>query len=144
DASYAIRDYSGFAANVGTAQTMSPYGVMFRDDQGNLERYPYTQSSVNPLWGVQDGTRENSDVRHAYRINAYATNNVPWVKGLSYRLNMLTNVNKNQSWNFTNENYFSAEGAGLDGYEPATVVGFLSNAGGNINNNITSSYVYDN
>lgn len=144
DASYAIRDYSGFAANVGSAQTMSPYGVMFRDDRGNLEKYPYTQSSVNPLWGVQDGTRENSDVRHAYRINAYATISVPWVKGLSYRINMLTNVNKNQSWNFTNENYFIAEGAGLDRYQPSTVVGFLTNAGGNINNNVTSSYVYDN
>lgn len=144
DGSYAIRDYSGFAANIGAAQTMSPYGVMFRDNYGNLEKYPYTQSSLNPLWGVQDGTRENLDVRNSYRLNGYAVISAPWVKGLSYRINILTNVNKDQSGNFTHENYYIAEGAGLERYEPSTVAGFLANANGNIDNNIRSSYVFDN
>lgn len=144
DANYSIRDYSGFVANVGAAQTMSPYGVMFRDDQGNLEKYPYTQSLTNPLWGVQDGTRENIDVRNGYRLNAYAVISAPWVKGLTYRVNLLTNVNKDQLGSFTNENFYIAEGAGLDRYEPSTVTGFLANANGNIDNRTTSSYVYDN
>lgn len=83
DASYSRRDYSGFAANVGEAQTMSPYGVMFRDDKGNLEKYPYTQSAMNPLWGVDDYTRDNKDIRNNYRLNAYAIVEVPWIKGLN-------------------------------------------------------------
>ena len=144
DASYSRRDYSGFAANVGSAQTMSPYGVMFRDNLGNLEKYPYTQSSINPLWGVNDGTCDNKDIRNNYRLNAYAIIDVPWVKGLSFKMNILENVDRNQSGNFYNENNFVKEGEGLSRYEPATVVGFLSAANGNIDNNTTSSYVFDN
>ncbi|MBV5312604.1 MAG: SusC/RagA family TonB-linked outer membrane protein [Prolixibacteraceae bacterium] len=144
DASYSRRDYSGFAANVGEAQTMSPYGVMYRDDLGNLEKYPYTQSSMNPLWGVNDDTRENKDIRNNYRLNAYAVIDAPWVKGLNYRINVLTNLDNNQSGNFTNETYYIKEGEGLARYEPATVVGFLATANGNVDNNKTFSYVFDN
>src|SRR3546814_4372806 len=64
DGSLSQRDYSGahgswVNASMASAQTMSPYGVMFRDDEGNLEKYPYTQSSVNPLWGLEDDLRDN-------------------------------------------------------------------------------------
>ncbi|NEW81726.1 MAG: SusC/RagA family TonB-linked outer membrane protein [Mariniphaga sp.] len=144
DGSYSRRDYSGFAANVGEAQTMSPYGVNYRDELGNLEKYPYTQSSLNPMWGVQDGTRDNKDVRNNFRLNAYAVIDCPWVKGLNYRLNVLTNLDQNQSGNFTNENYFIKEGEGLARYTPAVVVGLLAGANGNIDNNKTFSYVFDN
>lgn len=144
DASYSRRDYSGFAADIGSAETMSPYGVMFRDDLGHLEKYPYTQSAINPLWGVQDGTRDNKDIRTNYRLNAYAVFDAPWVKGLSYRVNLLTNLDRWFSGNFTNENYYIKEGEGLSRYEPATVVNFLSSANGNLLNSKTNSYVFDN
>lgn len=144
DASYSKRDYSGFAADIGAAETMSPYGVMFRDDQGHLEKYPYTQSSINPLWGVQDGTRDNKDIRTNYRLNAYAVFDAPWIKGLSYRINLLTNLDRWFSGNFTNENYYIKEGEGLARYEPATVVNFLATANGNLLNSKTNSYVFDN
>ncbi len=144
DASYSRRDYSGFAANVGEAQTMSPYGVMFRDDKGNLEKYPYTQSSINPLWGIDDETRDNRDVRNNFRLNAYAIVDVPWIEGLNYKINLQSNLDQNQSGSFTNENYYIKEGEGLARYEPATVVGLLSSANGNIDNNKTYSYVFDN
>ncbi|MCX6236667.1 MAG: TonB-dependent receptor [Bacteroidia bacterium] len=144
DANYSRRDYSGFAADIGAAQTMSPYGVMYRDAMNNLEKYPYTQSLMNPLWGVQDGTRNNKDIRNNFRLNAYAVVDVPWVKGLNFRMNVLTNLDQNQSGNFTNENYYVKEGEGLVRYDPATVVGFLSSANGNVDNNKTYSYVFDN
>jgi len=144
DAGFSRRDYSGIAANVGEAQTMSPYGVMYRDDRGNLEKYPYTQSATNPLWGVQDGTRDNMDIRNNYRLNTYALVNVPWIQGLSYRLNFLTNLDRNESGNFTYENFYVQEGEGLGRYEPSVLQGFLTNANGNMNNNQTQSYVVDN
>jgi TonB-linked SusC/RagA family outer membrane protein len=144
DASYSRRDYSGFSADIGSAQTMSPYGVMFRDDQGNLEKYPYTQSSINPLWGIDDETRDNRDVRNNFRLNAYAIVDVPWIKGLNYKINLQSNLDQNQSGNFYNENYYIKEGEGPARYEPATVVGLLSSANGNIDNNKTYSYVFDN
>lgn len=144
DGSFNKRDYSGVAANVGEAQTMSPYGVMFRDDQGNLEKYPYTQSAVNPLWGVDDGTRANEDVRNTYRLNAYAVVSVPWVKGLSYRATYLINQEKWKEGNFYYEGYYVQEGEGLARYSPATVQGFLARANGNLLNDNTYSYVFDN
>jgi len=144
DGSFSKRDYSGFAANIGSAQTMSPYGVQYRDDQGNLEKYPYTQSSVNPLWGVNDGTADNSDIRHNYRLNTYASVDIPWIKGLNFRLNYQINSEQNQSGSFYNENYYIAEGENIDRYSPATVQGFLAKANGFLNTNSTYSYVWDN
>lgn len=145
DANYSIRDYSGLAANISSSQLMSPYGVVYRDDQGNLEKYPYTQSLINPLWGVSDGTVKNKDITNNFRLNVYGVVNVPWVKGLSYRVNLLSNLDKRQSGNFTYENFYIKEGAGITGrYDPAAVQGLLANANGNIDNSTTTSYVFDN
>lgn len=144
DGSFNKRDYSGVEANVGQAQMMSPYGVMFRDDQGNLEKYPYTQSAVNPLWNVDDGTRDNKDAGNAYRLNAHALVSVPWVKGLTYRATYLINQEKWELGNFYYESNFVQEGEGLARYSPATVQGFLARANGNIRTDNTYSYVFDN
>lgn len=144
DGSYSKRDYSGFAANIGEAQTMSPYGVMYRDDQGNLEKYPYTQSAINPLWGVDDNTRENMDVLNSYRLNANALVSVPWVRGLTYRVNLLNNVTKNEKGSFTNERYYVQEGDAASRYTPAVIQGFLTNANGNLERSGITSYVFDN
>lgn len=144
DGSFTRRDYSGFAANVGSAQTMSPYGVMYRDEDGNLEKYPYTQSSVNPLWGVDDGTADNLDIRHNYRLNAYASVDIPWIKGLNFRINYQLNSDQNQSGSFYHETYYVAEGEGTERYLPSTVQSLLSKANGNLNTNTDYSYVWDN
>lgn len=163
DAGYSKRTYTGtdplipvranpnepqpdtkFAANINEAQTTSPYGVMYRDEQGNLEKYPYTQSGINPLWGINDGTRSNQDVRSNYRINSNAIVSVPWVEGLTYRINLLYNNTSNESGNFTNERYYVQEGDNPSRYLPSTLQGFLTNANGVINTYGTKSYVFDN
>lgn len=123
---------------------MSPYGVMFRDEFGNLEKYPYTQAGVNPLWGVDDNTRTNTDILNSYRLNANALVTVPWVEGLTYRVNFLNNVTKNESGTFTNENYYVQEGEAASRYSPSIIQGFLTNANSNLNRNGISSYVFDN
>ena len=145
DGSFSRRDYSGFAASISSAMQMSPYGVFYRDEENKLlEKYPYTQSAIHPLWGVNDGTRDNKDVRNNYRVNSYLLVDIPWIKGLSYRLNYLINQDKNQSGSFTYESYAVKEGEGLARYEPSALVGLLSQANGNLNNNSTFSYVFDN
>ncbi|HMR82415.1 MAG TPA: SusC/RagA family TonB-linked outer membrane protein [Niabella sp.] len=144
DGGFSKRDYSGIPANIAAAQLMSPYGVMFRDSLNNLEKYPYTQSLINPLWGVDDGTRYNKDLRNNFRLNSYLVVNVPFISGLSYRLNYLINQDKNQSGNFNYETYYVAEGEGLARYSPTVVQGFLTSANGNIDNNSMFSYVVDN
>jgi len=144
DGSFSRRDYSGFAANLANAQTMTPYGVMYRDTEGNLEKYPQTQSNVNPLWGVNDGTADNMDIRHNYRLNTYASVDIPWIKGLNYRMNYQLSSDQNQSGSFYHESYYIAEGEGTDRYTPATVQALLSKANGNLNTNNAYSYVWDN
>ncbi|PWJ55018.1 TonB-linked SusC/RagA family outer membrane protein [Dyadobacter jejuensis] len=144
DGSYSKRDYSGVTANIGQAQTMSPYGVMYRDDLGNLEKYPYTQSGINPLWGVDDGTRDNINILNSYRLNTNALISIPWIQGLTYRVNLLNNVTKNETGNFTYEDYYVQEGEGIQRYDPSVIQGFLTNANGNLNRNGINSYVFDN
>lgn len=145
DAAYSKRDYSGNAASVSAAELMSPYGVVYRDDQGNLEKYPYTQSLTNPLWGVNNGTIYNTDVYNNFRLNTYAVVNIPWIKGLSYRANLLNNFEKRLSGNFTYESFYIKEGSGIPGrYDPASVQSLLANANGNQNNTNTNSFVFDN
>jgi len=144
DASYTKQDFSGLGADLFVAQRITPYGNLYRDDQGNLEKYPYEGSQMNPLWGVNDGTRENTDIRENFRLNTYAVVEIPWVKGLSYRLNYSNNTNLNHSGTFNTERYFVAEGNSLDRYAPSVVVNYLTQAGGNIRDDKTTSYVWDN
>jgi len=145
DAAWSRRDYSGNAANIGSAEIMSPYGVVYRDSLGHLEKYPYTQSLISPLWGVNDGTIDNMDITTTYRLNTYAVITLPWIKGLSYRMNLLNNQERREAGNFTYERYYIKEGAGITGrYDPASVQSLLSNANGNLLNDVTNGYVFDN
>lgn len=147
DAAYTNADYSGVGANLYSAIVMTPYGMMYRDEENKLlERYPQTQSQVNPLWGVNDGTRDNIDKRNNFRINAYGVVKLPWVKGLSYRFNYAGNMSKNQSGDFYYETHYVKEGAYDDAsrYTPAAYQNLLTNANGTINDNSTTSWVIDN
>lgn len=88
DAAFTKSDYSGVGANIGEATQTSPYGVMYRNESEKLlEKYPYTQSSVNALWNTDKSVRDNKDIRNNFRANAYAVVKLPWVEGLSYRFN---------------------------------------------------------
>lgn len=147
DAAYTKQDYSGNGASLSSAYVLTPYGVCYRDEENKLlEKYPQTQSQVNPLWGVNDGTRDNIDKRNNFRFNAYAIIKAPWLEGLSYRFNYAGNLSKNESGNFYYETYYVAEGAYNDEsrYSPATYQSLLSKANGNINNNTTKSWLIDN
>ncbi len=147
DAGYTYADYSGVGANMYTAMVMTPYGVMYRDEENKLlEKYPQTQSQTNPLWGVNDGTRDNIDQRHHMRLNSYAVVNIPWVEGLSYRLNYAATFDKNNSGDFYYEGYYIKEGDYNDEtrYSPSTLQSLLSKASGSITNTTYSSWVLDN
>lgn len=95
DAAFTKSDYSGVGANIGEATQTSPYGVMYRNESEKLlEKYPYTQSSVNALWNTDKSVRDNKDIRNNFRANAYAVVKLPWVEGLSYRFNYAGNLSK--------------------------------------------------
>lgn len=147
DAAYTKSNFSDVRANIYQAYVMSPYGVMYRDEQNKLlEKYPYTQSGVNPLWGVDDGTHDNTDYRDNFRLNASALVKLPWMPQLSYRLNYSGNLAKEYRTNFYHETYYVKEGAYDDPtrYSPETYQSLLSSANGNIDNRNYSSWVIDN
>jgi TonB-linked SusC/RagA family outer membrane protein len=147
DGAYTRRDYSGIGANLYSAYVMSPYGVCYRDESNKLlEKFPYTQSQWNPLWGVNDGTTDNKDIRDNFRLNAYAIVKLPFVPGLSYRINYAGDMSKYKQGTFYYETYFVSEGAYDDAsrYSPTTYQNLLSKANGNIQNTTVNSWVIDN
>lgn len=144
DARYSRRDYSGVEASVNSAFALTPVGVIYRDEEGNLEKYPREIGSTNALWDAKSGTRDNKDIRQNFRLNAYATVQVPWVKGLSYRLNFQPNLDLTETGNFYHEGYYITEGAGLERYSPAALENLLAKANGDLQNTKTYSYVVDN
>ncbi|MDR1153395.1 MAG: TonB-dependent receptor [Bacteroidales bacterium] len=147
DGAYSRVDYSGAGADLYQAYIMSPYGVVYRDEENKLlEKYPYTQSGINPLWGTSEENRKNIDVRNNFRVNAFAVVKIPWIEGLSYRFNYAGNLSKNQSGDFYYERNYVKEGAYDDPtrYSPATYQSLLSSANGAINNNSTISWLIDN
>ncbi|MDR1102999.1 MAG: SusC/RagA family TonB-linked outer membrane protein, partial [Tannerella sp.] len=146
DGAYTRADYSGAGANLESANLLSPYDVVYRDEEKKLiEKHPATQSMPHPLWGVTNGSRDNVDLRNNFRLNAFAVVKVPWIEGLSYRFNYAGNLSKNQSGDFYYETHYVREGAYNDEtrYSPAAYQSLLSNANGAINNNSTESWLMD-
>jgi TonB-dependent starch-binding outer membrane protein SusC len=76
-------DNSGIEFSTPVGSTFSPYSSPY-DESGNLVRNPNGQISTNPFLLEND-----IDVDKRLQINGlvYATIDVPWIKGLQYRLN---------------------------------------------------------
>ena len=147
DGAYTRQDYSGVAANIGTAYFISPYGQPWRSDGVSLEKYPVTQSDgyQNPLWQVEPANRQNTDVRDTYRLNSSLQLKLPWVEGLSFKLNYLLHNIDRYADDFTTEAYYVQEGPYTDEtrYSPTTLQGYLARANGSINHEKTNGYVLD-
>lgn len=146
DGAYTKADYSGFEANLSEAYSTPPYGVLYRDEANKLlEKYPTEQSIINPLWGVDDGTRENKDIRRIFRLNSHALVKIPWIQGLTYRVNYMGNWEHRNISNFTNETFFVQEGAYDDEsrYSQAAYETLLAKAKGDLNTPDISGYVID-
>ena len=146
DASFTKSDYSGNSANLWSIQVMSPYGVPYREGE-LLEKYPNgTNESVNPLWGVDDGTQDNKEFYNIYRLNGFAEVKISYIKGLSYRLNYSVDLTNGYTSNFVHENHYTYVGAYDDTnrYSATTQKNYLASANGYDNETRTSSWVIDN
>jgi TonB-linked SusC/RagA family outer membrane protein len=144
DASFSRRDYPEASADVYGALTLSPYGVLYRDEEGNLEKYPRESAYVNPLWDTKSGTRDKMDVRQNYRMNAYAVIRLPWIDGLSFKTNFLPAQDFVRQGNFYYEGYYVPMGGDAERYSPASLQNLLSRANGELLNSKTYTYVFDN
>lgn len=147
DLGYTKQHSPGVTADLQAAYRMTPYSVMYRDEEKKLlEKYPYTQSEPNPLWGPLSGYYDQDALNHNFRANAYAIVECPWIKGLSYRFSYSGYMSRNRSYSFTHEGAFVGEGAYDDPtrYDPNTLQNYLSKATGSINNYRNNTWVIDN
>ncbi|MDR0750109.1 MAG: TonB-dependent receptor [Tannerellaceae bacterium] len=147
DASYTYSDYSGVGAEYNRAVLLGPYDVMYRKGVDLLERYPLGSNTFeNPLWKDQSGMYDNLDIRRNFRINAHAVVKLPWVKGLSYRVNYSAYMNVNDGAEFYHEGYYAPLGAYDDDsrYSDETVYSMLGSTNGYYQNAKTDSWVVDN
>lgn len=103
-----MRDYSGISPDMYTATYVGPWGFMnstFAGYEDKLERYPGGNTTwSNPLWstyGVDD-----KDIRYGLDAKAFIDIRLPWVKGLSWRINAAYNVSQTQQARFSHEEQY--------------------------------------
>lgn len=93
NAAFGNRDDSGLAGNIEDAVTLSPYSQMF-DEEGNMRLKVHgggEAMATNPIfWSSRTKDTEKTQNLTA---NLYAQIDVPFVKGLSYRLNYSNTYN---------------------------------------------------
>ena len=148
DAAFTRQDYSGMAANISTAYYISPFGTPYRyGSTTDLEKYPMTQSDgyQNPLWQADERLRQTTDIRNNYRMQASALIKVPWVEGLSLRINYSYTDTQRKTTDFRTEGYNIKEGKYDDAsrYSAATLRNLLAGAGGSRKNEDTHSRLFD-
>jgi len=99
NASFLRRDLSGTEASIGGAAVASPYGSYFRED-GEPTQFvvPEDQNSANPLRSALLNT--NEEVYNNLFTNFYVLADIPFIPGLSYRLNYSPNYRTDHTYNF--------------------------------------------
>ena len=149
EGSYNISDYSGYNIPIAydgfyNALVLSPYASPYRkNSDSQLERYPMVESWKNPLWG-SDGTVDDRQKRKSFRLSAFALVDIPFVKGLSYRLNYAGGNTYDNHDRFYFEDYYISEGYDDERYSMETINGNLSTANGYNNRKRIDDYVIDN
>ena len=109
-----------------------------------MENWKNIHILSHPLWGVNDGTRENDSYQHNTRLSTHLSIDAPWIEGLNFRINVQLNSDHNEGGSFYYEDYYVSEGEGIERYLPSTVQGFLARANGSLYDNTAFSYVWDN
>ncbi|MDR3267635.1 MAG: TonB-dependent receptor [Tannerella sp.] len=92
---FTLSDYSGIALNVGDAMDLPPVCAS-TDETGEYITNPY-KSILHPMLQLE---RDNEDKRYNFFGNFYVDVDIPFVKGLNYRLNFSQNLISNKSFNF--------------------------------------------
>ena len=82
-----VSDFSGSNTSFGNLFSIPACVSPYQDDGKTYETYPYP-TTLNPMLSVDN---PNKDIRYNLSGNVYADISIPWVKGLSYRINYANN-----------------------------------------------------
>lgn len=91
-----VSDYSGASPSLDDVQAMIPQ-LSYQDANGALIRFP-DNARVNPLIQIQ---QDNLDKRSNLFGLVYTDINIPFIKGLTYRLNFSQNLITDKDFNFS-------------------------------------------
>ncbi|UEG54984.1 SusC/RagA family TonB-linked outer membrane protein [Mucilaginibacter daejeonensis] len=145
---YSSRDYSGIPSDLYMATYLSPYSYKYADNRPDLlQRYPEgLASNYNPYWGnpstsTLGSVDDNMEKYSSIRGTGFVTVKFPFVKGLSYRLNVNGERSTVNIANFHHEQY---EVNTLLASDIANPTQFLSRAYGNKTSATTTTYLFDN
>jgi TonB-linked SusC/RagA family outer membrane protein len=145
---FSFNDYSGQTVyDIYQAIRLTPYGRVYRDEEkGLLEKFPATEGlwRVNPLWDVNSSTIDDRDVYYTTILNGHTVIKVPWINGLSYRLNYSYTNRSEQRDNFTHEGFYIAEGISDERYSVESMASSLPNANGYNGRGSKVAWIWDN
>jgi len=145
---FSFNDYSGPSTyNIYQAIRLTPYGRVYRDEEnGLLEKYPATEGiyRTNPLWNIESNTIDDHDVYYTTVLAGNILVKVPWVDGLSVRMDYSQTLRNIERDYFTHEGNFVLEGTSDDRYSSTAMNDLLAKANGYSARTNTSAYVWNN
>lgn len=102
NANYIRRDLSGREASLGSAYPATPFGTWYHED-GEPTWYVIAEDQI-PYNAMRDAMlTTNQEVYSNLFTNFYALVNVPFIEGLSYRLNYSPNYRWQHNYNFVRQ-----------------------------------------
>ncbi len=108
NASGSCRDYSGVGPSMYQATYISPWGFMnstFDNYSNWLERYPGGNTTwENPLWS--SFAVDDKDIRYNASLKGFLDIRLPWIEGLTWKLNGAYNIGSTQQARFTHEDHY--------------------------------------
>lgn len=96
---FARRDISGVAADVGKAYVGSPYGTWYHED-GQPRQYIVEEDQVSGNSMYNAKMTDNEEIWDNIYSNFFAELNIPGIKGLTYRMNFSPNLRWHHNYNF--------------------------------------------
>ncbi len=142
-------DYSATGSEGGSsdlsAVRTSPLGSPTFDESGLIRKFPTGNDnmSTHPLWGTEKShgyEREMNNLR--LTLNGFIEVKAPWVKGLSYKMNVSYGRSVSDNSTFSHETYFPsmASGNNENNYNEFS----LTQANGSLMNGKNINWVIDN
>ena len=129
-----------------TYAKQTPYGEPYLPDGKTLRYYieGVNSSSQNPLWATEHGG-ERDNRRFNLNLGGFVKIDIPWVKGLNFRVNASYTKIVSKNYSFEHEDISPVLLANdLEGIGQTPAYYNLSNANGSISNSLGENWVIDN
>jgi TonB-dependent starch-binding outer membrane protein SusC len=142
---HSTRNYSGTPPDMAQATIGTPYAYKWKDEKlGILDRYPTPANLINPYWGDANNPGLYDDNLEKYastRIIGYLSADIPYIKGLNYRVNINRYRSELVSGSFRHEGYFVNPDNAADIANPAK---YLASTYGSMANLLTNTWEMQN